>query len=188
MRTIATALDRPILRGFGAALMLAALTACLSQAAVRLPFTPVPVTLQVLGMALSGMLLGSRLGALAQMQYIAVGLAGAPVFAGAMGGSAVLLGPSGGYLPGFVVGAYVTGLLFERSRKQDRPSAFAAGMAGVAGLYVCGVVWLGVWFAASGAAQPAAAWILGTLPFIGVDAVKVTLAAIIATSTRRWKS
>lgn len=188
MKTVATVLDRPIARSFGVALTFTVLTACLAQAAVRLPFTPVPVTLQVLGVILSGLVLGSRLGALAQLQYLALGLAGAPVFAGAMGGPAVLLGPSGGYLPGFVAGAFLTGWLFERCPRPSIRNGFYAGMVGVAGIYICGAAWLSVWLTLVGTASPAvAAWIMGVLPFIGLDAVKVTLAAMIASSIDNWK-
>ena len=187
MKAISIALDRPVVKNFGATLVFAGLTALLAQAAVRLPFTPIPVTLQVLGMALSGLLLGSRLGALAQLEYLMAGLAGAPVFAGGSSGIVILLGPSGGYLPGFVLGAFITGLLFERCHKADMYRAFAAGMAGVAMLYICGVAWLTVWLTMSGAQSSFSAWLLGALPFISIDAMKVTFAAMVASGAVRWK-
>jgi len=188
MRTVALVLDRPAVRGFAATVGFAAVTAVLAQAAVRLPFTPVPVTLQVLAVALAGLFLGSRLGAIAQLEYLAAGLAGVPVFAGGTGGVSALLGPSGGYIPGFVAGAFITGLLFERARRPDLAHAFAAGMAGVAVIYACGAAWLAVWLSAAGGQWPAAsAWMLGIAPFIAVDAVKVLLAAMIASGAVRWK-
>ena len=187
MKTITSSLDKPMARGFWTALGFAALTACLSQATIRLPFSPVPITLQVLGVILSGMLLGSRLGALAQIQYIAAGLMGAPIFAGAVAGPVVLAGPTAGYLPGFILGAFITGLLAERMHNRQITSLFAVGLAGVAAIYICGAAWLSVWLRVSGLEQLGAAWLLGILPFIGVDAVKVTLAAMITTSIDRLK-
>ena len=167
---------------------MAGVTAALAQVSFNLPYTPVPFTLQVLGVVLSGMLLGSRMGALAQIEYLMLGFAGAPVFAGWHGGIMSLVGPSGGYLPGFVVGAFITGLIVERSREKTAPHAFAAGMAGVAALYMCGVSWLTVWVAATGMASPSlSALFLGIVPFIGFDAIKVTVAAMIATGGNRWR-
>jgi len=188
MRAIAGKLDNSIVRGLGTTLVFAGLTAVLAQVAFRLPGTPVPVTFQVLGVALSGLLLGSRLGALAQFEYLLAGLAGAPVFAGWSGGPTAIVGPSGGYIPGFVLGALVTGAIFERCRRQDAPRAFAAGMAGVAAIYLCGVAWLSVWLRIGGGIwHGLPAWLLGVAPFVGVDALKVTVAAMIATGASRWR-
>lgn len=188
MRTIATTLERQALRSAGATVVFALLTAALAQMGLRLPFTPVPVTMQVFGVVLSGLLLGSRLGALAQIEYLVAGLAGAPVFAHFSGGPAAFIGPSGGYLPGFVVGAFVTGLIAERCRRLDVRQAVLAGVAGVAGIYLCGAAWLSVWLQVAGKSFPSAsAWILGIAPFIGIDAVKVVFAAMVATGRERWR-
>jgi biotin transport system substrate-specific component len=188
MKVIATTLDRPLVRGLGASLVFAGLMTALAQITFRLPFTPVPVTLQVFGAVLSGMLLGSRLGALAQLEYMAIGLAGAPVFAGWTGGPAALLGPSGGYIPGFVLGAFFTGLILERCRKQDMPKALLAGAAGVAGIYLCGASWLFTWLTLAGKESPGIwAWLMGVAPFVGVDTLKVTFAAMITTGIIRWR-
>src|SRR5215208_680403 len=91
--------------------------------AIWLPNTPVPVTAQTLTVLLTGALLGSRLGSLALLTYLAEGLAGLPVFAGATNawspsripGVPVILGPTAGYLVGFVVAAWLTGWLSERN-------------------------------------------------------------------------
>lgn len=188
MRVIATTLERPLVRGIGASLVFAGLTAALAQVTLRLPFTPVPVTLQVLGAILSGMILGSRLGALAQLEYLTVGLAGAPVFAGWTGGPAALLGPSGGYIPGFVLGAFFTGLILERCRKQDMPRALFAGSVGVIAIYLCGASWLYTWLTLTGQDSPGIfVWLMGVAPFVGVDALKVTYAAMVITGIDRWR-
>ena len=74
--------------------LMAAVAAVAAQLAVPLPFTPVPFTLQVLAVVLSGLLLGPRQAALAMAVYVLVGAAGAPVFSQFQGGLGVILGPS----------------------------------------------------------------------------------------------
>lgn len=88
------------------------LVALLAQVSIPLPFTPVPVTGQTLGVLLVGGALGSRLGAASLALYLGEGAIGLPVFAGGVGGLPV--GPTGGYLVGFVLMAYVVGYLAER--------------------------------------------------------------------------
>ncbi len=188
MKAIASTFERPYVKTVGATFVLALATAAFAQVSFRLPFTPVPVTMQVFGVILSGLLLGGRLGALAQLQYIALGLAGAPVFAGWIGGPAALLGPSGGYIPGFVVGAYAAGFIFHRAPKQDMRHALFAGAVGLAAIYWCGVAWLAALTAIVGKGSPwLVAWLCGVAPFVGVDALKVALASAVATGTLRWK-
>ena len=77
-----------------------------------IPLPPVPITLQTLFVwGLAGALLGARLGALSQLVYLLIGIIGLPVFAGGKAGLGVLFGPTGGYLIGFVAGAWVIGTL-----------------------------------------------------------------------------
>lgn len=82
---------------------------------ILLAFTPVPITLQSLGVMLSGSVLGARLGpkyaALSQLLFLLIVMTGIPLLSGGRGGIGVFFGPSGGYLLGYVVGAYVIGLL-----------------------------------------------------------------------------
>src|SRR5512133_2023281 len=107
-------------------------------AAIQIPIGPVPITLQVLFVLLSGLVLGSRMGALSQMEYLAIGFAGAPVFAGGKAGIVALLGPTGGYLVGFVVAAYLAGLIAERAGRASRVRFVAAGLIGTAAIYSAG--------------------------------------------------
>jgi len=81
--------------------------ALLAQISIPLPFTPVPITGQTFAVLLTGALLGSRLGVAAMLTYVAEGSAGLPFFAGGAHGPAVLAGPTGGYLVGFVIAAFV---------------------------------------------------------------------------------
>lgn len=109
----------------------ALLTAACAKLAYFLPGNPVPITMQVFAVLLCGMVLGSRLGAIAQLQYVVIGLLGAPVFA-IVGGPAALFGPTGGYLIGFVIGAFVTGAVVERLQSRSFASYWLAGLLGVA--------------------------------------------------------
>ncbi|HEX9016334.1 MAG TPA: biotin transporter BioY [Chloroflexota bacterium] len=150
-------------------------------AVVQIPIGPVPITLQVLFVLLSGLVLGSRLGAASQIEYLAIGFAGAPVFAGGKSGIIALLGPTGGYLAGFVAGAFLAGLVAETAARQSRGRFFAAGILGTAAIYLTGMIWLATWFAVgrgtSWIAEIGSAWQFGVLPFIAVDLVKSLVAS-----------
>jgi biotin transport system substrate-specific component len=144
-----------------------------AQIKVDLPFTPVPITGQTLGVLLVGSLYGPRRGALTVLAYLAEGLAGMPVFAGGRAGVAVLLGPTGGYLVGFVLAALVAGLL----GASDRPlwlRLTGAALASVA-VYLIGAPWLAV----VGALPLSVALVKGVLPFLIGDAIKAALATVV---------
>lgn len=180
----------PFARTVQGQLALATGFACLTAlgAMVQIPIGPVPITLQVLFVVLSGLVLGSRLGALSQLEYLAIGFAGAPVFAGGKSGLIALLGPTGGYLVGFVAAAFVAGLVAESVSNPGRVRFFIAGLAGTAAIYFCGAMWLSSWFAigrgTSWVAEMGAAWQFGVLPFILLDAGKSVVASSVALSGR----
>lgn len=113
-----------------------------AQAELRLPFTPVPVTLQPFAVLLVGAALGARRGMLALLAYLGEGALGLPVFAGGAAGVAKILGPSGGYLVGFVPAAFVTGFLAERGWDRRFLTTWAAMALGSATLFACGLPWL----------------------------------------------
>lgn len=119
--------------------------ALLAQVSILLPGTPVPMTLQTLAVRLTGGLLGSRLGAITMLGYLLAGSLSLPVFAGGAGGAERLVGPTAGYLVGFVVSAWMMGHLTERG--WDR--RFGRGLAAMAlaslPIYTLGVV--GLWLA-----------------------------------------
>src|SRR5437764_9003575 len=97
-----------------AVLFITVLTAIAAQVSVPLPFTPVPFTLQPMIVLLGGAALGARLGATSQFAYLALGIAGLPVFAASATlppGAARLLGPTGGYLISYPIAAFVVGKL-----------------------------------------------------------------------------
>jgi len=154
--------------------------ALLAQASVRLPFTPVPITGQTLGVLLVGTLLGSRLGALAVGLYVLEGAAGLPVYAGLKGGLPVLLGPTGGYLLGFVVAAYAVGWLAERRWDRHVFKTVTAMLFGNALIYAVGLPWLGQLVGWESVLN------LGLWPFVPGDLLKVALAAALLPSAWRW--
>ena len=157
------------------------MTAACAQIGFHLPGNPIPVTLQVFAVILCGMMLGGRLGAISQVEYLVAGAAGAPVFAGFKGGLWALAGPTGGYLVGFVAAAFVTGMLAERLTRRSFAGLCVAGLAGVAVIYVFGRAWLAVWLRDASGLQ---SWALGVAPFVGIDAVKVAAAAAISKRRR----
>ncbi|MDR0597619.1 MAG: biotin transporter BioY [Treponema sp.] len=164
--------------------LFAALTAAGTFIAIPLPFSPVPVALQNLFAILAGLCLGPFLGSLSVALYLAAGALGAPVFAGASGGIARLLGPTGGYLLGYLIGALVAGLVAGRPRTgaQDRLWRLILGAAlGLLAVYVPGTLRLKQLM---GFGWPQAL-VGGILPFLPGDAAKAAVAALIAPRLRR---
>jgi biotin transport system substrate-specific component len=160
------------------AALMAAVTAVAAQ--ITVPLFPVPFTLQVLTVILSGLLLGVRHGALAQAVYVLVGAIGVPVFAGFTGGLGHVLGPTGGYLISYPIAAAVAGFAAKSVAGDSRSRAlwfgFFWGCAGLAVIYAFGATWLAV---ISGL-TPTEAIATGILPFVIFDLIKVGLAALVA--------
>ncbi len=142
-------------------------------AQVEIPLWPVPLTLQTLGVLFTGAVLGSRRGALALVLYLAEGAAGLPIFAGGASGVAHLLGPTGGYLAGFVVAAGVVGWLAERGWDRRLVWTALAMAAGNVIIYALGVAWLAVYL---GDLQTAV--VKGALIFVPGDLIKIVVAAL----------
>lgn len=135
---------------------------------------PVPITGQTLGVLLTGMLLGSRRGSLSVLAYLTEGVAGLPVFApGGPLGLARLVGPTGGYLIGFVAAAYATGLLAERGWDRKAATALAAMLIGNVVIYAFGLPWLALFVGIENALP------MGLYPFIVGDLLKTILAAVL---------
>ncbi|MBE3094119.1 MAG: biotin transporter BioY [Actinobacteria bacterium] len=126
-------------------LVFAMLMAISANAFVYLPFTPVPITMQVLTVLISAIALGSRLAFLSQLQYVLAGLLGAPVFAGFKSGLSVILGPTGGYIMGFLAAAFIAGYIYENNIVGSVTKSFSMFVSCVAGLlliYTCGFIHL----------------------------------------------
>lgn len=157
----------------------AVLTAVAARLTINLPFTPVPLTLQVLVVLLAGLTLGAKDGALSQLAYLAAITAGLPLDARGLGAAAWFT-PTGGFLLGFVAGAFVAGYLAEKGLGRSRALRLAAGLAGVAVIYLVGALWLSFGFLGGDLVK---GWTLGVMPFIMTDLAKALIAASLAEGT-----
>ena len=174
-----SALDRTL--QVAAVLFVTALTALAAQISIPLPFTPVPFTLQPMVVLLGGAALGARLGMASQVLYLALGMAGLPVFAASPvlpQGILRLLGPTGGYLMSYPFAALVAGALAERGFDRRYLTSVIAMGAGLAVVFAFGVTWL-AWFARPTHAGLDAALRAGLYPFLPADIIKICVAAAI---------
>lgn len=150
----------------------ALLVALLAQVRIPLPFTPVPLTGQTFAVLLVGAALGARRGLASLSLYTLIGALGLPVFAGGAAGLAYASGPTGGYLAGFIVAAFVVGLLAERGLERSIRTSILPFLAGTLVIYLFGAGWLAVLFGLEKALE------LGVTPFLLGDAIKLALAAL----------
>ena len=149
------------------------------SAKVKVPFWPVPMTLQTFAVVALGAAYGSRLGAATVIAYLAAGAAGLPVFTNTppeLAGPAYLLGPTGGFLIGFVAAAFIVGYAADRHWDRSVPKLLAAMVAADAVVFAMGLAWLGL-------AVPALGYSWGLLeaglfPFVLGDLLKVLIAAL----------
>ncbi|MBX7237162.1 MAG: biotin transporter BioY [Caldilineales bacterium] len=151
-------------------------TGLAAQVRIPLPFTPVPITLQVLAVILAGLLLGPMDGFLSQLTYLGLIALGAPLAAGWIGGPTAFVGPTAGYLVSFPMAAAIVGWLAENRATRGR--SLAAGLAGVAVIYLVGATWLALTLDVSAVR----AFQLGVAPFIVVDVVKGLVAVLVGRS------
>ena len=143
-----------------------------AQVSIPLPFTPVPITGQTFAVVLVGASFGAWRGFASLLLYLLVGVAGAPVYADQTSGWETFMGPTGGYLIGFVVAAAVTGWLAERRWDRQFRSSVAAMLTGNVLIYVCGIPWL----AAELDTGLEETLELGLYPFVVGDLLKLYLA------------
>jgi len=165
-------------RGMIYASMFGALTAI--GALISIPLQPVPIVLSNLFLNIAAALLGGSLGALSQVIYIILGGLGLPVFSGGKAGFGVLLGPTGGYLVGFVIGAFLIGKLVERKKTPGFAWLVSSMAVGLLVIYSVGVLQLSV--VAKLSLEKALA--VGVLPFLPGDVLKIIAAAMVALKTR----
>ena len=164
------------------AAVLAALTAAFAYVSIPIPGLPAPVSFQVFGVYFAGLLLGPRWGGFSLGLYLLVGVAGAPVFSNGGAGLGYLLGPTGGYLVGFLLAAVVIGAIVHRGLEprslDDVSIAVQAGalVAGLVVIYAVGVPWLAV----VGGYPFVEAATIGAAIFLPGDAIKIaaTLALV----------
>ncbi len=147
--------------------------AALAQVEIPLPFTPVPITGQTFGVLLVAAALGSKRGAASLGTYLGLGIFGLPFFAGGAHGLNIVLGATGGYLIGFVLAAYVIGLMAEQGWERSIGTSLLPFLVGTVIIYACGVAWLAVVLGSFSKAIAA-----GLLPFLIGDALKLLAAAL----------
>ncbi|SEQ88033.1 biotin transport system substrate-specific component [Virgibacillus subterraneus] len=155
----------------------AAITAIMAQIEIPLPL--VPISGQTLAVGITATILGSRKGAVAMVCYAAIGAIGLPVFAGFSGGSQVLVGPTGGYIFGFIAAAFVTGFILEKSRFTV-PMAMIANTIGMVITLLFGTIQLKYVVELTWGEALAA----GVYPFIIVGLIKAFLASWIGITVR----
>ena len=180
-----TLLPEGLARALGAILLVLAGTALIAIAAkIKVPFWPVPITLQTLAIMAIAAAYGSRLAVATVVAYLAEGALGLPVFTNTpplAAGPAYFLGPTGGFLAGFVVIALVVGLAADRGWSRSIPKLAGAMLVGEVIMMALGFIWF-AWFAtlSSGQVGPgmAFAWEWGVQPFILGDLLKIALAAL----------
>ena len=149
------------------------LIALSAQLQFILPFSPVPITGQTFAVLLLGVLYGSKRGLATVVTYFALGVMGLPVFAGGAFGVARLVGPTAGYLVGFLAAAFVVGLLSERGWDRKHWTTAASMIIGNGIIYMVGVLWLSRFVGWQAVLST------GFLPFLAGDALKIALATIL---------
>ena len=153
------------------------LTALAAQIAIPTPWSDVPITGQTFAVLLTGVLLGSRLGALAMIAYLVEGALGLPFFAaGGSGLARLTVSPWAGYLWAYPVAAFLTGWLAERGWDRRYLKAAAAMALGSIVILLGGMIWR-LWFMSFDQAL-----LTGVLPFLPGDAIKIALAAAVLPS------
>jgi len=163
--------------------LFAALTAALGLfPPITLPLTGVPITAQSMGAMLAGAIIGARRGGLALVLFLLLVAVGLPLLAGGRGGFGVFLGPSGGFLLAWPVGAFVVGLLFERfwPALTVVHAVVALVLGGIVVVYAIGIPWVAV-----AAEITLVQAFVGSIGFVPGDLVKVAITTAIAMTVRR---
>ena len=143
------------------------------SAKVKIPFYPVPMTMQTFIVLVIGITLGPKFGSIALISYIFEGLIGLPVFAGTPEkgvGITYIIGPTGGYLLGYVTSAYLAGNI---NFNYSLPIRFFLLIVALSPVYILGLTWLGILF---GFDKPLLEW--GLVPFVLAEVFKIALLAI----------
>lgn len=159
--------------------LFAAITAVLSQVAI--PMVPVPVNLAMLSVFVAAGLLGPLAGTISQVAYVAIGAIGLPVFAGFKGGFGAIIGPTGGYIIGYIFATLISALLIKRSKNKFYLIA-PAMLLGLAVCYAFGTAW----FMYISGSDFVRALLLCVVPFLAGDALKITLATFLTIRLKKF--
>lgn len=160
--------------------LFAAIIGVLAQLIIPLPFSPVPITGQTLAIGLAATILGARYGTISVLLYLVIGATGVPVFAEFSGGISKLVGPTGGYLVGFIPAAFIIGLYLEKT-KFTIFHAIIGNTIGMIITLIFGTVWLKI----AADLSWTAAFISGFTPFLILGFIKAALASWIGIIVRK---
>ena len=155
------------------------LIAMLAQISIHIPFSPVPITGQTIGVLLVGGILGSRKGLLSVATYISEGALGLPVFAEMSAGLPVLLGPTGGYIISFIPAVLFIGYLTERNFTKNIIPSFISCILATFLILVIGTLFLSLFFGLKDS------FMMGFYPFIFVGIMKSFISAITITTYKK---
>ncbi|MGA2780613.1 MAG: biotin transporter BioY [Smithella sp.] len=172
------AADKTSIKGLVYAALFGALTA--AGAFIVIPLPPVPITAQTFFLNIAAVLLGGQLGAVSQLIYVMLGVVGIPVFAGGKAGLGVILGPTGGYLLGFIIAAFVIGMVNRMRKSAGVFWHIFSMLIGMLIIYFLGSLQLSL--VAKMSFHKALA--VGVVPFIPGDIIKILLAAIISSQLK----
>ncbi|MCP4296353.1 MAG: biotin transporter BioY [Proteobacteria bacterium] len=165
-------------------LFIALFAALISAGAfIAIPIGPVPIVLQNMFVLMAGLVLGPRAGIACVGLYLLAGALGLPVFSGGTGGLGKFAGPTGGYLLGYLPAVFIVGLISNIGKESGEHRLLmdmAAGLAGSLLVYACGVPWLKYVFGIGWEK----AFMLGMVPFIFGDLLKILAAPFLVTSLR----
>lgn len=162
----------------------------------KIPIGPVPIVLQNAFCVLTGIILGGWLAGLPTLVFILVGLVGLPVYSGGTSGIAVLMGPTGGFFPGYLIGAVLAGVIAGRPIVAEKKEGakrilkvVIAMVAGMAVLYVPGVLWFARWAVSAGkvpAEKSVTAYTMAAcvIPYIPGDIIKMVICVPVALAVR----
>jgi len=159
-----------------------------ASAFLVIPIGPVPIALRNMFVVIAGLVLGPLLGAGAVALFIVAGAVGAPIFAGGAAGLAVILGPTGGYIFGYLLGAFVAGIIVGSPVPGAKTPIWRIALAVAAGflvVYIPGLIWLNLYLSLDGLRQT---FVVGFVPFIAGDAIKGVVAGLITPRLRRTAS
>ena len=161
--------------------LFAALTAILSQISIPLPFTPVPINLAMVSVFIAGGLLGAKVGGISQLVYVIIGAIGVPVFANFTGGFGIVVGPTGGYIVGYVIATIVVGVIVKRLG--DSLYSYTVAMAvGIFGCYFVGTAWF-MHLTQNGLIE---ALLMCVVPFLIGDILKIILSAFLVKKLKKY--
>ena len=171
------------------AALMAAVCAVCSWISIPLPFTPVPINLGTLAVFLAAGILGWKYGSVSVIVFVLLGAAGLPVFHGFTGGMGIITGPTGGYIVGYILAAFLTGIMIDtyfKARKsgENKAATYAVlALAMALGLFACYALGT-AWFMHISGTDLKAALLMCVVPFLIGDAIKIAAATVLVKKLR----